>query len=159
MIALGPAAEVQLLPTLGAGVQASLGLALGRLSLEAYGAQYLNQAPDAASSNAGGTFSLRTFGARVCFELAPGELSFAGCGALADNHLTARGYGVSQPERAATDVGSVWLGPRAQLALAEHAAIQFDAGPSYILGHANFVLGWDRLARSTASRSSTAPEA
>jgi hypothetical protein len=140
VIALGPAAEVQLLPTLGAGIQASLGLALGRLSLEAYGTQFLNQQHDAPSSNTGGTFSLRTFGARACFELAPGDLSFAGCGALADNHLSATGYGVMQPDRKATDVGSVWLGARAQLALGEHAALQLEAGPSYILGHAKFVL-------------------
>ncbi|HEX3853823.1 MAG TPA: hypothetical protein VHW01_22825, partial [Polyangiaceae bacterium] len=82
----------------------------------------------------------RTLGARACFELAPGDLSVAGCAALADNHLTARGYGVTQPGRAATDVGSAWLGARVQLALGEHAAVQFDAGPSYILGDANFVL-------------------
>jgi hypothetical protein len=140
VIALGPAAEVQLLPTLGAGVQASLGLALGRLSLEAYGVQFLDQQHDSQSSSAGGTFSLRTFGARACLELAPGDLSFAGCGALADNHLSASGYGVMQPDRKATDVGSVWLGARAQLALGEHAALQLDAGPSYVLGDANFVL-------------------
>jgi hypothetical protein len=113
---------------------------LNRLSLEVYGVQYLDQDHDAPSSNAGGTFALRSFGARACYEVAPGALSFAGCGALSDNHIAARGYGVTQPGSAATDIGALWLGARFQLALGRHAALVLDVGPDYIFGGANFVL-------------------
>ena len=142
-IAIGPAAELGLLPTLGAGAEASLEVVFEHLSLEAYFADYLSRDHDAPSGNAGGTFSLRSLGARACFELAPGTLSFAACGGASTNHLSARGYGVSNPGSSSTNLGAVALSVRVALALGSHASLRLDAGPSYILGQAKFVLADD----------------
>ncbi len=140
MIALGPAAEIGLLPTLGAGAEGSVGVAFDRLSFEAFGADYLNRDHDTAMGGAGGTFSLRGAGARACYVLAPGTVSFAGCAGGSVNHLAARGYGVTEPGHAATDIGALSLSVRMAVAIGTHASLRLDAGPSYILGDAKFVL-------------------
>ncbi len=140
VISLGPATEVGLLPALGAGAEATLGVELDRLSLEAYGADYLHRDQDAELGRAGGTFALLSLGARACFGLLPGRVSIAGCAAFSENRVRARGYGVSQPGSATTHIGAASLGVRVQLALGSHASLRLDAGPGLLLGDANFVL-------------------
>ncbi len=141
MLALGAAAEEGLLPELSGGAELSLGASLDRFSFEAFGVAFLDR--DHASSDrpdAGGRFSLRSFGARACAALAPGDLSFAACAGASTNHLAARGYGIEFPAEQATDVGALSLGVRVELRLGSHAALRLDAGPSYVLGKASFVL-------------------
>jgi hypothetical protein len=139
VIAVGPAAEIGLLPTLSAGGEASLGGAVDRFSLEAYGATYLSQSRDALGGG-GGRFSVRSFGARSCAVLAPGDLSFAACFGASLNHVAATGYGVTSPGTRAVEVGALSLAVRVELHFSSHASLRLDAGPSYMLGDANFVL-------------------
>ncbi len=149
VIALGPAAEVGLLPTLSPGGEVSLGAALDRFSLEVYGSAYLNQAHaaevDSALANVGnsavgGHFSLRSFGARGCAVLAPGDLSFGACASGSVNHLAAQGYGITFPNNQETNVGAVSLAVRMELRFSAHASLRLDAGPSYMLGQAKFTV-------------------
>lgn len=161
VIALGPAAEIGLLPALSPGGEVSLGAALDRLSIEAYGSAYLNQnhVADADSATAstssatvGGHFSLRSFGARGCAVLAPGDLSFAACAGGSVNHVAAQGYGVIFPSTQETNVGALSLAVRMELRFSAHAALRLDAGPSYMLGHANFVLNTNPAASDSKTR-------
>lgn len=141
VLAVGAAAEEGMLPALGPGVEVSLGGAFDRFSIEAFGVDYLDR--DRAASarpDAGGHFSLRSFGARGCVVLAPGDVSFAACAGGSTNHITAKGYGVEFPGEKATDVGALSLGVRVEFHLGKHAAVRLDAGPSYVLGKASFVL-------------------
>ncbi|HTA92354.1 MAG TPA: hypothetical protein VK745_22405, partial [Polyangiaceae bacterium] len=158
VIALGPAAEIGLLPTLSPGGEVSLGAALDRFSLEAYGSTYLNQAHEVdgglgnvGSAAIGGHFSLRSFGARGCAVLAPGDLSFAACVGGSVNHLAAQGYGVTFPSNNETNVGAVSLAVRVELRFSAHTSLRLDAGPSYMLGQARFVLNTNPSADTTCT--------
>jgi len=129
------------MPTLTAGAELSLAVTRPRYSVEAFGTLYAQQERDTqGSSTSGGTFTLRTFGARACAVLAPGDLNFAACLDGSLNQLSARGFGVSEPSTARTNVGGVGLAVRTELRLGEHAGLRLDAGPTYMLGDANFVL-------------------
>ncbi len=141
MLAVGAAAEEGMLPALSPGVEVSLGGSFDRFSVEAFGVGYLDRDRAATERpDAGGRFSLRSFGVRGCAVLAPGDLSFAACAGGSTNHITADGYGVEFPGEQATDVGALSLGVRVEVHLGEHAALRLDAGPSYVLGSASFVL-------------------
>ncbi len=142
-LALGPAAEVGLLPNLGAGGELSLGAAFKRFSFEAFGATYLNQNRAAEAGSGGGRFSVRSFGVRGCAGLAPGDFSFAACVGGSTNHVAARGYGVDFPGSNSTDVGSLSLAVRVELHFSANVSLRLDAGPHYMLGGASFVLSSD----------------
>jgi hypothetical protein len=140
VIALGVATEVGLLPTLSPGGELSLGASLDRFSFEVYGDTYENQDHAAQSGSGGGHFSLSSGGARACVLLAPGALSFAACLGGAAHHVAARGYGIQEPSTESTNVGALSLAVRVELNLSHHASLRLDAGPSYLLGSASFVL-------------------
>jgi hypothetical protein len=140
VIALGAATEVGLLPALSPGGEISLGASVDRFSFEVYGDTYENQDHAAQAGSGGGHFSLSSAGARACALLAPGDLSFAACLGGAAHHVAARGYGVEEPSSESTNVGALSLAVRVELSLSHHASLRLDAGPSYLLGKANFVL-------------------
>jgi len=83
---------------------------------------------------------LRSLGARGCYLLAPGELSFSGCAALTLKSLGSARLRRFATGRARQDVGSIALSSPFRARAGHTRGVAARRRPSYVLGDAKFVL-------------------
>jgi hypothetical protein len=116
---------------------AALGLRLeGSMSVSWFGAlirgAYTPPRSEATVPVAGGTgggrFSAWSAGAGVCARTRGGApWTFRGCAGGSVEATTATGFGVQETSSATALTGTAWLGPAAELQLARHVAVMFEA--------------------------------
>jgi len=139
-VAIGPLAEVRLLPRAGLGLQIGTGLRLPALSIELAAGALMPQPTDVPSFDAGGRFAHYHAGLRICARISPGTPELFGCAAGLLDIVRAEGYGVTAPGSATALLGTAALGPRLDFRLAEALRLSVSVEGTHTFSEANFRL-------------------